>query len=158
MGSRASPRLKGWGEEPKARRPLLPSLLSIGTPAAQMLLFDRPPGEFGYFKNFYARYAILLPRRTNYITDEMVARLLKVEHADEATEIVIHVKCSRKVGRHHLYTSFFNAQPMQRTPIEQSIGRDCEVVYQACEILVNDTQLLEDLVSSHCHKLLFVQL
>lgn len=62
--------------------------------------------------------------------DEMVERLLKVEHADEPTEIVIHVNMLKEGWD---VTNLYTIVPLRaanaRTLIEQSIGRGLRLPY-----------------------------
>jgi len=62
--------------------------------------------------------------------EEMIARLLKVEHADEPTEIVIHVNMLKEGWD---VTNLYTIVPLRaanaRTLIEQSIGRGLRLPY-----------------------------
>jgi type III restriction enzyme len=68
--------------------------------------------------------------KTGAEEDEMVARLLKVEHADEPTEIVIHVNMLKEGWD---VTNLYTIVPLRaanaRTLIEQSIGRGLRLPY-----------------------------
>jgi len=68
--------------------------------------------------------------KTGAEEDEMVARLLKVEHTDEPTEIVIHVNMLKEGWD---VTNLYTIVPLRaanaRTLIEQSIGRGLRLPY-----------------------------
>jgi type III restriction enzyme len=68
--------------------------------------------------------------RTGAAEDEMVERLLKVEHTDEPTEIVIHVNMLKEGWD---VTNLYTIVPLRaanaRTLIEQSIGRGLRLPY-----------------------------
>ncbi|HEY7088681.1 MAG TPA: hypothetical protein VH518_11370 [Tepidisphaeraceae bacterium] len=68
--------------------------------------------------------------KTGTEEDEMVARLLKVEHTDEPTEIVIHVNMLKEGWD---VTNLYTIVPLRaanaRTLIEQSIGRGLRLPY-----------------------------
>jgi len=68
--------------------------------------------------------------KTGAEEDEMVERLLKVEHADEPTEIVIHVNMLKEGWD---VTNLYTIVPLRaanaRTLIEQSIGRGLRLPY-----------------------------
>ena len=68
--------------------------------------------------------------RTGEAEDEMVERLLKVEHNDEPTEIVIHVNMLKEGWD---VTNLYTIVPLRaanaRTLIEQSIGRGLRLPY-----------------------------
>jgi type III restriction enzyme len=68
--------------------------------------------------------------RTGVEADEIVERLLKVEHADEPTEIVIHVNMLKEGWD---VTNLYTIVPLRaanaRTLIEQSIGRGLRLPY-----------------------------
>jgi type III restriction enzyme len=68
--------------------------------------------------------------RTGAEEDEMVERLLKVEHTDEPTEIVIHVNMLKEGWD---VTNLYTIVPLRaanaRTLIEQSIGRGLRLPY-----------------------------
>src|SRR6185312_10753748 len=68
--------------------------------------------------------------KTGTAEDEMVERLLKVEHTDEPTEIVIHVNMLKEGWD---VTNLYTIVPLRaanaRTLIEQSIGRGLRLPY-----------------------------
>ena len=68
--------------------------------------------------------------KTGKAEDEMVERLLKVEHTDEPTEIVIHVNMLKEGWD---VTNLYTIVPLRaanaRTLIEQSIGRGLRLPY-----------------------------
>lgn len=68
--------------------------------------------------------------KTGTEEEEMIARLLKVEHADEPTEIVIHVNMLKEGWD---VTNLYTIVPLRaanaRTLIEQSIGRGLRLPY-----------------------------
>ena len=68
--------------------------------------------------------------RTGADEEEMIARLLKVEHAEEPTEIVIHVNMLKEGWD---VTNLYTIVPLRaanaRTLIEQSIGRGLRLPY-----------------------------
>jgi len=68
--------------------------------------------------------------RTGAEEDEMIERLLKVEHAEEPTEIVIHVNMLKEGWD---VTNLYTIVPLRaanaRTLIEQSIGRGLRLPY-----------------------------
>jgi type III restriction enzyme len=68
--------------------------------------------------------------RTGAEEEEMIARLLKVEHSDEPTEIVIHVNMLKEGWD---VTNLYTIVPLRaanaRTLIEQSIGRGLRLPY-----------------------------
>src|SRR6185312_11840286 len=68
--------------------------------------------------------------KTGAEEDEMVERLLKVEHTDEPTEIVIHVNMLKEGWD---VTNLYTIVPLRaanvRTLIEQSIGRGLRLPY-----------------------------
>ena len=68
--------------------------------------------------------------KTGAEEDEMVVRLLKVEHTDEPTEIVIHVNMLKEGWDvTNLYTIIPLRAANARTLIEQSIGRGLRLPY-----------------------------
>ena len=77
-----------------------------------------------FFDGAYKGKAIQVDSsRTGAEEDEMIARLLKVEHADEPTEIVIHVNMLKEGWDvTNLYTIIPLRAANARTLIEQSIG------------------------------------
>jgi type III restriction enzyme len=85
----------------------------------------------GFFEGRYATKVIQVDSsRTGTEEDEMVERLLKVEHADEPTEIVIHVNMLKEGWD---VTNLYTIVPLRaanaRTLIEQSIGRGLRLPY-----------------------------
>ncbi len=86
-------------------------------------------GEF--FKGRYAKKVIQVDSsKTGAEEDEMVERLLKVEHADEPTEIVIHVNMLKEGWDvTNLYTIIPLRAANARILIEQSIGRGLRLPY-----------------------------
>ena len=85
----------------------------------------------GFFEGRYATKVIQVDSsKTGAEEDEMVARLLKVEHADEPTEIVIHVNMLKEGWD---VTNLYTIVPLRaanaRTLIEQSIGRGLRLPY-----------------------------
>lgn len=85
----------------------------------------------GFFEGRYAAKVIQVDSsRTGAEEDEMVERLLKVEHTDEPTEIVIHVNMLKEGWD---VTNLYTIVPLRaanaRTLIEQSIGRGLRLPY-----------------------------
>ena len=85
----------------------------------------------GFFDGRYKGKAIQVDSsRTGKEEDEMVERLLKVEHRDEPTEIVIHVNMLKEGWD---VTNLYTIVPLRaanaRTLIEQSIGRGLRLPY-----------------------------
>jgi type III restriction enzyme len=85
----------------------------------------------GFFEGRYAAKVIQVDSsKTGAEEDEMVARLLKVEHPDEPTEIVIHVNMLKEGWD---VTNLYTIVPLRaanaRTLIEQSIGRGLRLPY-----------------------------
>jgi len=85
----------------------------------------------GFFKGRYADKVIQVDSsKTGKEEDEMVERLLKVEQADEPTEIVIHVNMLKEGWDvTNLYTIIPLRAANARTLIEQSIGRGLRLPY-----------------------------
>jgi len=84
-----------------------------------------------FFAGRYAAKVIQVDSsRTGAEEDEMVARLLKVEHTDEPTEIVIHVNMLKEGWD---VTNLYTIVPLRaanaRTLVEQSIGRGLRLPY-----------------------------
>ena len=84
-----------------------------------------------FFEGRYATKVIQVDSsKTGAEEDEMVARLLKVEHTDEPTEIVIHVNMLKEGWD---VTNLYTIVPLRaanaRTLIEQSIGRGLRLPY-----------------------------
>ena len=81
----------------------------------------------GFFGGRYAGKAIQVDHTSE---DLMIERLLRVEHADEATEIVIHVNMLKEGWD---VTNLYTIVPLRaahaRTLIEQSIGRGLRLPY-----------------------------
>lgn len=85
----------------------------------------------GFFAGRYAAKVIQVDSsKTGAEEDEMVERLLKVEHTDEPTEIVIHVNMLKEGWD---VTNLYTIVPLRaanaRTLIEQSIGRGLRLPY-----------------------------
>ncbi|MEO8561664.1 MAG: type III restriction endonuclease subunit R, partial [bacterium] len=84
-----------------------------------------------FFEGRYASKVIQVDSsKTGAEEDEMVERLLKVEHTDEPTEIVIHVNMLKEGWD---VTNLYTIVPLRaanaRTLIEQSIGRGLRLPY-----------------------------
>src|SRR4030067_757012 len=108
-----------------------PLLLVIGrdTPHAGQLTALIKSDEF--FEGRYTDKVIQVDSsRTGAEEEEMIERLLKVEHTEEPTEIVIHCNM-RKEG--WAVTNLYTIVPLRaanaRTLIEQSIGRGLRLPY-----------------------------
>jgi type III restriction enzyme len=84
-----------------------------------------------FFEGRYAAKVIQVDSsKTGAEEDEMVERLLKVEHTDEPTEIVIHVNILKEGWDvSNLYTIVPLRAANARTLIEQSIGRGLRLPY-----------------------------
>src|SRR5207247_10957458 len=85
----------------------------------------------GFFEGRYKGKVIQVDSsRAGKEEEEMVERLLKVEHADEPTEIVIHVNMLKEGWD---VTNLYTIVPLRaanaRTLIEQSIGRGLRLPY-----------------------------
>lgn len=85
----------------------------------------------GFFEGRYEGKVIQVDSsRTGKEEDEMVERLLKVEHTEEPTEIVIHVNMLKEGWD---VTNLYTIVPLRaanaRTLIEQSIGRGLRLPY-----------------------------
>ena len=85
----------------------------------------------GFFQGHYNEKVIQVDSsRTGAEEDEMVERLLKVEHPDEPTEIVIHVNMLKEGWD---VTNLYTIVPLRaanaRVLIEQSIGRGLRLPY-----------------------------
>jgi type III restriction enzyme len=98
------------------------------THAAQLLALIQSEGFFeGRYKD---RVIQVDSSKTGAEEDEMVERLLKVEHADEPTEIVIHVNMLKEGWD---VTNLYTIVPLRaanaRILIEQSIGRGLRLPY-----------------------------
>ena len=84
-----------------------------------------------FFEGRYAERVIQVDSsKTGAEEDEMVERLLRVEHTDEPTEIVIHVNMLKEGWD---VTNLYTIVPLRaanaRTLIEQSIGRGLRLPY-----------------------------
>lgn len=84
-----------------------------------------------FFKGAYKDKVIQVDSsKTGVEEEEMIARLLKVEHSDEPTEIVIHVNMLKEGWD---VTNLYTIVPLRaanaRTLIEQSIGRGLRLPY-----------------------------
>jgi type III restriction enzyme len=84
-----------------------------------------------FFKGGYKDKVIQVDSsKTGAEEEEMIARLLKVEHTDEPTEIVIHVNMLKEGWD---VTNLYTIVPLRaanaRTLIEQSIGRGLRLPY-----------------------------
>ncbi|MDD5199455.1 MAG: DEAD/DEAH box helicase family protein [Terrimicrobiaceae bacterium] len=98
------------------------------THAAQLLTLIQSEG---FFEGRYKERVIQVDSsKTGAEEDEMVERLLKVEHADEPTEIVIHVNMLKEGWD---VTNLYTIVPLRaanaRILIEQSIGRGLRLPY-----------------------------
>jgi len=85
----------------------------------------------GFFEGRYKDKVIQVDSsRTGAAEEEMIARLLKVEHTEEPTEIVIHVNMLKEGWD---VTNLYTIVPLRaanaRTLIEQSIGRGLRLPY-----------------------------
>lgn len=85
----------------------------------------------GFFEGRYAERVIQVDSsKTGAEEDEMVERLLRVEHTEEPTEIVIHVNMLKEGWD---VTNLYTIVPLRaanaRTLIEQSIGRGLRLPY-----------------------------
>lgn len=95
------------------------------THAAELMKLIKDKGFFG---GRYAEKVIQVDSSTK--EEEIVRRLLRVEHADEPTEIVIHVNMLKEGWD---VTNLYTIVPLRaanaRTLIEQSIGRGLRLPY-----------------------------
>jgi len=98
------------------------------THAEQLLAHIRSES---FFEGRYREKVIQVDSsRTGAEEEEMIARLLKVEHADEPTEIVIHVNMLKEGWDvTNLYTIIPLRAANARILIEQSIGRGLRLPY-----------------------------
>jgi len=110
---------------------LKPFLLVIArdTPHAAKLL--QLIQSDGFFEGRYKEKVIQVDSsKTGAEEEEMIERLLKVEHTDEPTEIVIHVNMLKEGWD---VTNLYTIVPLRaanaRTLIEQSIGRGLRLPY-----------------------------
>jgi type III restriction enzyme len=85
----------------------------------------------GFFEGRYKEKVIQVDSsKTGAEEEEMISRLLKVEHADEPTEIVIHVNMLKEGWDvTNLYTIIPLRAANARILIEQSIGRGLRLPY-----------------------------
>ena len=109
-------------------KPFLLVIARDTTHASQLL--ERIQSE-GFFRGQYRDKVIQVDSsQTGAKEDEMVSRLLKVEHADEPTEIVIHVNMLKEGWD---VTNLYTIVPLRaanaRVLIEQSIGRGLRLPY-----------------------------
>jgi len=109
-------------------KPFLLVIARDTTHAGQLLALIKSE-EF--FEGRYKDKAIQVDSsRSGAEEEEMISRLLKVEHADEPTEIVIHVNMLKEGWD---VTSLYTIVPLRaanaRTLIEQSIGRGLRLPY-----------------------------
>jgi type III restriction enzyme len=109
-------------------KPFLLVIARDTTHASQLLQLIESDG---FFEGRYKGKVIQVDSsRTGKEEDEMVERLLKVEHADEPTEIVIHVNMLKEGWD---VTNLYTIVPLRaanaRTLIEQSIGRGLRLPY-----------------------------
>jgi type III restriction enzyme len=93
--------------------------------AGELMQLIRSPG---FFEGRYAEKAIQIDSSVK--EEETVSRLLKVEQADEPTEIVVHVNMLKEGWD---VTNLYTIVPLRaanaRTLIEQSIGRGLRLPY-----------------------------
>ena len=85
----------------------------------------------GFYEGRYKGKVIQVDSsKTGVAEDEMVERLLRVEHADEPTEIVVHVNMLKEGWD---VTNLYTIVPLRaanaRTLVEQSIGRGLRLPY-----------------------------
>ncbi|MDO8351220.1 MAG: DEAD/DEAH box helicase family protein [Gallionella sp.] len=109
-------------------KPFLLVIARDTTHAGQLLALIKSD-EF--FEGRYKDKAIQVDSsRSGAEEEEMISRLLKVEHADEPTEIVIHVNMLKEGWD---VTNLYTIVPLRaanaRTLIEQSIGRGLRLPY-----------------------------
>ncbi len=109
-------------------KPFLLVIARDTTHAAQLLQWIQSDS---FFKGSYKDKAIQVDSsQTGKSEEEMVERLLKVEHADEPTEIVIHVNMLKEGWD---VTNLYTIVPLRaanaRILIEQSIGRGLRLPY-----------------------------
>lgn len=93
-------------------------------------LLDLIESEQFFGGNYKGKAIQVDSSRTGAEEEEMIERLLKVEHADEPTEIVIHVNMLKEGWD---VTNLYTIVPLRaanaRTLIEQSIGRGLRLPY-----------------------------
>jgi type III restriction enzyme len=109
-------------------KPFLLVIARDTTHAAQLLQLIQSDG---FFEGRYKGKAIQVDSsQTGKAEEEMIERLLKVEHADEPTEIVIHVNMLKEGWD---VTNLYTIVPLRaanaRILIEQSIGRGLRLPY-----------------------------
>ena len=109
-------------------KPFLLVIARDTTHASQLMQLIRSEA---FFEGRYAAKVIQVDSsRTGAEEDEMVEKLLRVEHTDEPTEIVIHVNMLKEGWD---VTNLYSIVPLRaanaRTLIEQSIGRGLRLPY-----------------------------
>ncbi|CAG9932358.1 DEAD/DEAH box helicase [Candidatus Nitrotoga arctica] len=109
-------------------KPFLLVIARDTTHAGQLLALIQSDG---FFEGRYKDKVIQVDSsRTGAEEEEMIARLLKVEHTDEPTEIVIHVNMLKEGWD---VTNLYTIVPLRaanaRILIEQSIGRGLRLPY-----------------------------
>jgi len=109
-------------------KPFLLVIARDTTHAGQLLTLIQSDG---FFEGRYKDKVIQVDSsKTGKDEEEMIERLLKVEHADEPTEIVIHVNMLKEGWD---VTNLYTIVPLRaanaRTLIEQSIGRGLRLPY-----------------------------
>ena len=109
-------------------KPFLLVIARDTTHAAQLLQLIQSEG---FFEGRYKEKVIQVDSsRTGAEEEEMIERLLKVEHTDEPTEIVIHVNMLKEGWD---VTNLYTIVPLRaanaRILIEQSIGRGLRLPY-----------------------------
>ncbi len=109
-------------------KPFLLVIARDTTHASQLLA---PIQSDGFFDGRYRDKAIQVDSsKTGAEEEEMIARLLKVEHPEEPTEMVIHVNMLKEGWD---VTNLYTIVPLRaanaRTLIEQSIGRGLRLPY-----------------------------
>jgi type III restriction enzyme len=109
-------------------KPFLLVIARDTTHAAQLLQLVQSDG---FFEGRYKDKAIQVDSsQTGKAEEEMIERLLKVEHSDEPTEIVIHVNMLKEGWD---VTNLYTIVPLRaanaRILIEQSIGRGLRLPY-----------------------------
>ncbi len=109
-------------------KPFLLVIARDTTHAGQLLTLIQSDG---FFEGRYRDKVIQVDSsKTGAEEEEMIARLLKVEHSEEPTEIVIHVNMLKEGWD---VTNLYTIVPLRaanaRTLIEQSIGRGLRLPY-----------------------------
>ena len=112
----------------KIVKPFLLVIARDTTHAGQLLALIQ---SYGFFEGRYKDKVIQVDSsRTGAEEEEMIERLLKVEHTEEPTEIVIHVNMLKEGWD---VTNLYTIVPLRaanaRTLIEQSIGRGLRLPY-----------------------------